>query len=128
MQTCSPRKLSIVAMFGVESQLAKASKVEKELHNRFSGSRVGGEWFFIRGVDFTAAFNEALCISEANATKAQAARDGKPKRVNTEARARGRPQTGFDKSAYQASYMADLRAAKKIGITIREYRERKRDA
>jgi hypothetical protein len=37
------------------------------------------------------------------------------------------PKPKFNKTAYMKSYMADLRAAKKIGITIREYRERKRD-
>jgi len=38
------------------------------------------------------------------------------------------PKPKFNKTEYQRLYMADLRAAKKIGITIREYRERKRDA
>jgi len=37
------------------------------------------------------------------------------------------PKPKFNKTAYQRLYMADLRAAKKIGITIREYRERNRD-
>lgn len=37
---------------------------------------------------------------------------------------RGRPKTGFDKLSYNRQFMADKRAASKLGLTVKEYRKR----
>jgi len=47
-----------------------------------------------------------------------------PGPIGVEVRSITPPKPKFNKTAYQRLYMSDLRAAKKIGITIREYRER----
>lgn len=39
---------------------------------------------------------------------------------------RGRPRTGFDKKAYMKDYMADKRKANKLGITVKELREKEK--
>jgi len=38
---------------------------------------------------------------------------------------RGRPKTGFDKLAYNRQFMADKRAATKLGISVKEFRAAK---
>lgn len=40
---------------------------------------------------------------------------------------RGRPSTNFDKKSYQRQYMADNRQAAKLGVSVREYREARKN-
>ncbi len=42
--------------------------------------------------------------------------------VSTPKPKRGRPKNGFDKLAYNRQFMADKRAATKLGISVKEFR------
>lgn len=47
------------------------------------------------------------------------------KRLNKRELMRMYPDPGFDRNGYQRRYMADKRAAKKLGLTTAEYRAKK---
>lgn len=49
-----------------------------------------------------------------------------PSVVSTPKPKRGRPSNGFDKLAYNRQFSKDKRAASKLGLTVKEYREGKR--
>lgn len=112
LQVGNPRPIEVVRVWDCYDEMGlDAYKAEKTLHNELKDVRQCGEWFLYEGDDFTSLLEAVSRKVEEMAKQAfdLAAAQEKSKKDPPAKRPRGRPRTGFDKTAYQREYMRERR-------------------